>query len=81
MQGPMPLVDLVQRVNLQTTPRAISDTLENAVRSGAIEKVGHEKRAHCAKWVAIYDIAKNEFEPQQFDGGIVLLSGVMRDWR
>ena len=82
-QGPMPLVDLVQRVNVQTTQQAISQTVKNAVRSGQIEKVGHEKRAHCNKCVAVYDLVDVKFigEQQHDDGGIVLLSGVIRDWR
>ena len=82
-QGPMALIDLVQRVNVQTTQLAISQTVKNAVRSGQLEKVGHEKRAHCNKWIAVYDVVETKFagDRQQDHGGIFLLGGVMRDWR
>lgn len=82
-QGPMPLVDLVQRVGLQTTPDAIGRTVENALRAGVITKVRSEKRSHCNKLVAVYDLANVTFigDREQDGGGIVLLDGVLRDWR
>lgn len=83
-QGPMPLVDLVQRVPLQATPMAIARTVENAVRAGVLEKVGHEKRPHCNKWVALYDVPEPQAEEgatQVHDGGMVVLAGALSSWR
>jgi hypothetical protein len=79
--GPMPLVDLMGCVGLQTTPKTIENTVKNAVRSGLLEKVGHEKREHCHKWVAVYDVANNVrvIEPGN-SSGIVVLAGYLRDW-
>lgn len=80
--GPMPLIDLVARVGISTTPAAIARTVENAVRAGVLEKVGHEKRAHCHKWVALYDVATNkEIDMPVHDGGMVVLEGVLSGWR
>lgn len=81
-QGPMPLVDLVQRVGLTTTPSAIEYTVKNAVSAGVIVKVGSEKRAHCNKWVALYDVATNEeIDMPIHDGGMVVLGNAISGWR
>jgi hypothetical protein len=51
---PMSLRDLAHRcqVGLNATRR----TLDHLVRAEVVEIVGHEKRAHCKKWVALYDL-------------------------
>ncbi len=80
--GPMPLVDLVQRVGIQTTPAAIKKTVENALTAGVLTKVGSEKRAHCHKWVALYDVATNqEIDMPIHDGGMVVLGSAISGWR
>jgi hypothetical protein len=33
-------------------------TLDHLVRAEVIEIVGYEKRAHCKKWVAMYDLVQ-----------------------
>jgi hypothetical protein len=80
--GPMPLVDLVQHVNVQTTPAAIEYTVKNAVCAGVLVKAGSVKRAHCNKWVALYDVATNEeIDMPIHDGGMVVLGSAISGWR
>lgn len=54
--GPMAVRDLAQ--STQVGYLAAARTVDNALRSGALQIVGHEKQAHCKKWVALYDVAE-----------------------
>jgi hypothetical protein len=77
----MPLVDLVERVPLQTTPRAIENTVKNAVRSGVLERVGVERREHCRHPVTLYDVAHDAPDIEPLDScGIVVLADYLRGW-
>jgi hypothetical protein len=80
-QGAMPLVDLVQRLPLQTSQRAVQHTVENALRAGLLAKVGHEKRPHCTKWVALYDLAEPGDDMPVHDGGLMVLGAALSAWR
>jgi hypothetical protein len=55
-------------------------TVENMARAGELQLVGHEKRAHSRRWVALY-------APQQHANfataatAVEGLAGVIRSWR
>jgi predicted ArsR family transcriptional regulator len=55
-RGPMSLRDIAHRalIGVDATRR----TLDHLVRAEVIEIVGREKRAHCKKWVALYDLVR-----------------------
>jgi predicted ArsR family transcriptional regulator len=53
---PMSLRDLAHRCKVGVN--AARRTLDHLVRAGVVEIVGHEKRAHCRKWVALYDLVR-----------------------
>jgi hypothetical protein len=53
---PMTLREVAARC--QVGYEATRWTLKRLVRASAVEIVGREKRAHCKKWVALYDIAR-----------------------
>lgn len=87
-QGPMPLAEIVRQVPLQTTRRAVMFTVKNSMRAGQLEKVGVERRAHCKKWVAVYDLAQpacvadgDEGGAPAIEQGYVVLSGALGAWR
>jgi hypothetical protein len=84
--GPLPTRELcaITQVGLESARR----TVDNLRRAGVLEIVGHEKRAHSTKWVALYDMAPPEPEPEPADpdavmheAGFVLLGEVLRGWR
>jgi predicted ArsR family transcriptional regulator len=54
--GPMSLRDLAYKCLVGVD--ACRRTLENLVRAEVIEIVGREKRPHCKKWVALYDLVR-----------------------
>ena len=80
--GPTPLCDLVGRT--QVGYDAAMHTLKNAVRSGSLAIVGHEKREHSKRWVALYDVVEPS-DGQQItndaSSGLVVLSAAMTHWR
>lgn len=80
--GPAPLCDLVNRT--QVGYEAARRTIDNCVRSGALEIVGHEKREHSKKWVALYDVVE-DVQGQEIhndpDSGLVVLSAALTSWR
>ena len=80
-QGAMPLHDLAERTHVGLD--AARRTVDNAVRSGSLEIVGHEKREHCKKWVALYDVAERggNADHQPHDGGLMVLENFMNTWR
>ena len=53
--GPLSLRDAAQAA--QVGLLAAKHTLAYASRSGAVQVVGREKRAHCRKWVRLYELA------------------------
>lgn len=78
--GPLALVDMVDRIGIPTTKDAVAHTLENSVRYGILDRVGSEKRAHCAKWVALYDVPNTDAQAHACDGGIVVLGSAIASW-
>ncbi len=56
MHGPLPMRDIaaVRQIELS----AVSRTVDNLRRAGLLSIVGYEKRAHCRRWVALYDMAQ-----------------------
>lgn len=63
--GPGTLVDIVLRSNVGYT--AARYTVQNALRSGAVQVCGQEKRAHAKRWLAIYELVE---APQAADTGV-----------
>lgn len=79
--GPLVLFDLKQLVLLPTTEKAIKATVENGIRHGWLEKVGSEKRPHCYKWVALYDVAQQpDAAPAEQAPGMAVLSMALSGW-
>ena len=58
-------------------------TLKRAVQSGSMQVVGHEKRDHSRKWVALYDVVEPSQAPSDmsYDGGLVVLGSAISTWR
>jgi predicted transcriptional regulator len=83
-QGPMPLVEIAKRVPVQTTRAHVKYTVENSVRAGLLEVVGHEKRAHCKKWISVYDVAQPQ-QPTLVEAdrarGVLVLGDALGAWR
>jgi hypothetical protein len=80
--GPMSLRDVAERS--QVGYAAARYTMQEAVRSGVLEIVGHEKREHCAKWVALYDVPRSVPSSDAFanaDVGVVALGSALDRWR
>jgi hypothetical protein len=80
--GPMSMRDIAEcsRVGFDSTRY----TVQNAMRSGALEIVGHEKREHCSKWVALYDVPRPAPLSGAFanaDVGVVALGSALDRWR
>lgn len=62
---PMALRELAHhaQVGLAAADRALRNARQaNGTRPARIQVVGHEKQAHCTKWVALYDLAPGETE-------------------
>lgn len=63
--GPLPLREIaeVKRLDVPTARH----TVKNMRRAGLLEVVGYQKRAHCRRWVALYDVAleRTRFDPWQ----------------
>lgn len=87
--SPCTLVDIVQRANVSYA--AARYTLQNAMRGGAVQICGQEKRAHSKNWLAIYELAPDvEPAPETFvpgadgDGGLQVhfeqLGCALRAW-
>lgn len=78
--GPMALRDVVQYA--QVSYVAARQTLSNGLRSEVLQVVGHEKREHCKKWVALYDLAP---EPDgveaHTEAPFVVLEAALSAWR
>ena len=70
--------DIAERT--QVGYEACSTTLKNAVRAGQLEIVGHEKRAHCKQWVALYALAA-EAAAEPVQPAILLLDAAIGAWR
>jgi hypothetical protein len=56
--GPLTQRDLAERA--QVGYDATRYCVQNAVRAGVLQIVGREKRAHCDKWVALYDVPREQ---------------------
>lgn len=82
-RGPLPMRDIA--VLKQIGVHAVRQTLENMVRADVVEIVGHEKRAHCTKWVALYDVVPPDPTADPactvHDGGLLLLGAALNAWR
>ena len=79
-QGPMTMRDIAERT--QVGYEACRKTLTRAVQSESLAIVGHEKREHCKKWVAIYDVNQSEDEITHVqDSGLVVLCTAIGSWR
>lgn len=81
-QGPAPLCDLVVRTQVGYV--AARRTVDNCMRSGSLVIVGHEKREHSKKWVALYDVvdAGDQTAIQNdASSGLVVLSAAVAGWR
>jgi bacterioferritin-associated ferredoxin len=72
--GPMTMRDIAE--HCQVGYDAARTT--NAVRAQVIQIVGSEKRAHCDKWVAIYDLVPERGRDGL--GGAALLEAAMFLW-
>jgi hypothetical protein len=77
--GPLTLRDLT--VRSQVGYDAARYTVQNAVRSGALQIVGHEKREHCDKWVALYDLPQEPAATEHIEVGFVVLGEALSQWR
>ncbi len=77
--GPMTLRDIAERS--QVGYEAARRTLDNAVRGDALQIVGHEKRAHCDKWVALYDVPREASLVRAIGSGFTVLGSVLSRWR
>lgn len=86
--GPLPTRDVaaVTQVGFDCARR----TVDNLKRAGVVEIVGHEKRAHCTDWVAVYGVvleqtdavgADNPADTSTHNAGFVLLGDVLNTWR
>lgn len=53
--GPMTMRELAHATQVGNS--AALSVMKNAKRNGVLVIVGHDKRAHCKRWVAIYDLA------------------------
>jgi len=75
---PMPLRDIaaVTQIGYGTC----RTTINNAVRAGVLEIVGHEKRAHCKQWVALYDVVRPGDMPQAV-AAVAELQTALSQWR
>lgn len=71
--GPCTLVDVVRRSNVGYA--AARYTVQNALRGGAVQVCGQEKRAHAKRWLAIYElcepVADGRDSDASTDGGVV----------
>ncbi len=55
-QGPGTLRDIAERS--QVGYSAARYTVQDALRSGAVQICGQEKRAHSKRWLAVYELAE-----------------------
>jgi HEAT repeat protein len=76
--GPMTLRDIAERS--QVGYDACRRTLDNMVRALAVHIVGYEKREHCDKWVALYDLVPDPETCSDATSGAVLLESAMALW-
>lgn len=88
-RGPLTLAQLRDLPPLrQATPRVVGSTVKNMVRGGQLVPAGRERQAHCAKWVAVYDladvldgsVAAESAESGPMDQAFVDLGRVFGDW-
>lgn len=80
--GPLSLKDLAckSQVGIDAARR----TLDNAVRSGALEIVDRKKVEHCKKRVAVYGLPTSCPEvgdANTHDGGLMVLNSALTAWR
>lgn len=66
--GPLPLVELAAKA--QVGYKAARRAVHYGKVTGKLQVVGHEKRPHCTKWVALYDVAP---EPERQASSPVVL--------
>jgi hypothetical protein len=76
--GPMTLRDIAERC--QVGYDACRRTLDNMVRGRAVHIVGSEKREHCDKWVALYDLVPEPESCSDGMAGVGLLESAMALW-
>ncbi len=74
----MPLCDIAAKT--QIGYGACRMAINNAVRAEVLEIVGHEKRAHCKQWVALYDVVKPGERPHA-ETAVVELQAALSAWR
>lgn len=77
--GPLTQRDIAERC--QVGYDATRYCVQNAVRSGALQIVGREKREHCDKWVALYDVPREEPQPASSSVAIDLAVHISATWR
>lgn len=81
--GPLPMRELAHKC--QVGIDAARRTLDNAVRAGDFEIVGHAKASHSKKWVAVYDLAEPVAPAPQraddADAALMVLSVALDAWR
>jgi predicted ArsR family transcriptional regulator len=75
---PMSLRDLAHRCKVGVD--AARRTLDHLVRAEVVEIVGHEKRAHCKKWVALYDLARQSEGAQHRLSPVAELTAALSLW-
>lgn len=70
--GPMAMRDLATRV--QVSPRDAKLTLSRILQARQLVVSGREKRAHCTRWVQLYDLPPPppEIEPRHAEGWVPL---------
>ena len=76
--GPAPLCDLVARTQVGYV--ACRRAVDNAMRSGSLTIVGHEKREHSRKWVALYDVVEDDVSGDSTSSSGALNSAIS-GWR
>ena len=89
VHGPSTLRDLFERSNLGYDKAR--QTVQDCVRSGDLVVVGHERRPHAKRWVALYDVPEvveaepghdaAAAQPVVMDGGLLVLGDAMARWR
>ena len=80
-EGPCTLVDVVNRTQMDYGQ--VKAAIQNAMRSGELHIVGHEKRAHAKCWLRVYEVAPPASpEPDTFDSdcNFVDLNRVFAGW-
>lgn len=80
----MAQAEIVERAQAARIGRnAARFTVKNMVRAGELAPVGTVRRTDCPRPVAVYALTQpGEVAPQaDYDGGLLVLSGVLSAWR